>query len=106
MLAWFILIIAAMLEPVWSIALKYSYGFTLFWPSALGITAAAGSFFLLSLALKSLPVGTAYATWVGIGVVGVVIAGIVLFEENISPLRIIFLAMILIGAAGLQYIEG
>ncbi|SFM14291.1 quaternary ammonium compound-resistance protein SugE [Gracilibacillus orientalis] len=106
MLGWIFLIIAALLEPVWSIALKYSYGFKYIWPSVISIFAAGASFYLLSLALKSLPVGTAYAVWVGIGAIGVIIAGVMLFEENISPTRIVFLILILIGVVGLQIIEG
>jgi len=104
-MAWFILIIAALLETVWALALKYSEGFTRLWPSIVGITSATTSFFLLSIALRSLPVGTSYAVWVGIGVIGVVIAGNVLLEEQLSVSRMIFLIMILVGIIGLRTIE-
>lgn len=105
MKAWIMLILAALLETVWAISLKYSNGFTKLLPSLIGIGSAAASFFMLSLALKTLPVGTAYAVWVGIGVVGVVIAGVVILGENSSALRVGFLAMILIGVIGLQVVE-
>lgn len=105
-MAWIILVGAALLEMVWAVALTYSDGFTRFWPSAIGVAAAALSFFMLSLSLKSLPVGTAYAVWVGIGAVGVAIAGIVALGESASLLRLLFLALILVGIVGLKIIEG
>lgn len=105
-MAWILLVAAGLLEIVWAIALKYADGFTRLGPSALALTAAGVSFFLLSLALKSLPVGTAYAVWVGIGAVGVAIAGILAFGEDISLLRLGFLALILIGIVGLKIVEG
>lgn len=77
-----------LLEIVWAIALKHTGGFTRFWPSVIGVSAAVASFFMLSSALKSLPVGTAYAVWVGIGALGVAIAGIVALGESASPLRL------------------
>src|SRR5215813_6687969 len=87
-LAWIILIGAGLLEIVWAIMLKFADGFTRFWPSAIGLAAAVTSFVMLSLALKSLPVGTAYAVWVGIGVFGVAIAGMIALGENVSVLRL------------------
>jgi quaternary ammonium compound-resistance protein SugE len=105
-MAWTILLGAGLLEIVWAIALKYTGGFTRFWPSAIGIVAAVTSFVMLSSALKSLPVGTAYAVWVGIGALGVALAGIVALGESASPLRLAFLALILIGIIGLQVVEG
>ena len=87
-MAWTMLLGAGLLEIVWAIALKYTGGFTRFWPSAIGIVAAVTSFVMLSSALKSLPVGTAYAVWVGIGALGVAIAGIVALGESASPLRL------------------
>jgi quaternary ammonium compound-resistance protein SugE len=104
-LAWTILIGAGLLEIVWAIALKYADGFTRFWPSAIGLTAAVASFVMLSVALKSLPVGTAYAVWVGIGVLGVAIAGVIALGESTSVLRLAFLALILIGIVGLKMVE-
>ena len=104
-MAWTILIGAGLLEIVWAIALKYADGFTRFWPSAIGLTAAVASFVMLSVALKSLPVGTAYAVWVGIGVLGVAIAGVIALGESTSVLRLAFLALILVGIVGLKMVE-
>ncbi|WP_246001951.1 DMT family transporter [Allorhizocola rhizosphaerae] len=103
--AWLILITAGLLEIVWAISLKNADGFTRLWPSIIGITTAWISFALLSFALKSLPVGTAYAVWVGIGAVGVATVGILLLGEEVSALRLSFLAMITIGIVGLRLIE-
>ncbi|HLT01196.1 MAG TPA: SMR family transporter, partial [Geminicoccaceae bacterium] len=97
---------AGLLEVVWAIALKQTDGFTRLWPSVIGITAAVVSFVMLSSALKSLPVGTAYAVWVGIGALGVALAGIVALGESAAPLRVGFLALILIGVVGLKVVEG
>jgi len=104
-MAWIILVGAGLLEIVWAIALKYADGFTRFWPSAIGLAAAIGSFVLLSLALKDLPVGTAYAVWVGIGVLGVAVVGMIALGESASVLRFTFLALILAGIIGLKIIE-
>jgi quaternary ammonium compound-resistance protein SugE len=105
-MAWTILIGAGLLEIVWAIALKHTGGFTRLWPSVVGVTAAIVSFFMLSTALKSLPVGTAYAVWVGIGALGVALAGMVALGESASPLRLGFLALILVGIVGLKLVEG
>jgi quaternary ammonium compound-resistance protein SugE len=105
-MAWVILVGAGLLEIVWAIALKYADGFTKLWPTALGLGAAGLSFFMLSVALRSLPVGTAYAAWVGIGAIGVVIAGIMLLGEAASWQRLGFVALILIGIIGLRVTEG
>lgn len=104
-MAWFLLIGAGLLEIVWAIALKQTGGFTRLWPSVIGVTAAVVSFVMLTFALKSLPVGTAYAVWVGIGAVGVAIAGIVAFGESASLTRVALLGLILIGIIGLKAIE-
>jgi quaternary ammonium compound-resistance protein SugE len=104
-LAWTILIGAGLLEIVWAIALKFADGFTRFWPSAIGLTAAATTFVMLSAALKSLPVGTAYAVWVGIGAFGVAIAGMITLGESVSVPRIAFLALTLAGIIGLKLVE-
>jgi quaternary ammonium compound-resistance protein SugE len=104
-LAWTILIGAGLLEIVWAIALKFADGFTRFWPSAIGLAAALASFVMLSVALKSLPVGTAYAVWVGIGVFGVAMAGMIALGESVSVLRLTFLALILVGIIGLKMVE-
>lgn len=103
--AWAVLVVAALLEMVWALALRRAEGFTRLWPSVLGITVAVASFALLTLALRSLPVGTAYAVWVGIGAVGVAVSGMVVLGESASPARIGFLALILVGVAGLKAVE-
>lgn len=105
-MAWLILTSAGLLEIVWAIALKHADGFTRLWPSVIALATAWLSFALLSFALKSLPVGTAYAVWVGIGAVGVAVVGILLLGEGVSPLRLSFLAMITIGIAGLRLTGG
>ena len=104
-MAWTILICAGLLEIVLAIMLKFADGFTRFWPSAIGLAAAVASFVMLSVALKSLPVGTAYAVWVGIGVFGVALVGMTALGESVSVLRLAFLAMILAGIIGLKIVE-
>lgn len=104
-MSWLLLTGAGLLEVVWAIALKQAGGFTRFWPSLIGIVSAIISFVMLSLALKQLPVGTAYAVWVGIGALGVAIAGIVALGESASPMRLSLLALILIGVIGLKLVE-
>ncbi len=104
-MSWLLLTGAGLLEIVWAIALKQAGGFTRFWPSLIGIVSAIVSFVMLSLALKQLPVGTAYAVWVGIGALGVAIAGIVALGESASPVRLSLLALILIGVIGLKLVE-
>jgi quaternary ammonium compound-resistance protein SugE len=104
-MAWLLLIGAGLLEIIWAIALKYTGGFTRLGPSVIGITAAVVSFIMLTLALKTLPVGTAYAVWVGIGALGVALAGIVVFGDSASPLRLGLLGLILFGVIGLKVIE-
>ena len=103
-MAWFLLIAAGLMEPVWAIALSRSDGFSRPGLAALGVTTAAASLVLLGLALKSLPMGTAYAVWVGLGAVGVAAAGI-LSGESASPARLVFLALILTGVIGLKAAE-
>lgn len=105
-MAWSILISAGLLEIVWAVTLEYADGLTRFWPGVVGIGSAVVSFIMLSVALKTLPVGTAYAVWAGIGVVGVAIAGILALGESASLPRLTFLALILIGIVGLNVIEG
>lgn len=104
--AWGILVIAGLLEIVWATALKYTYGFTRLWPGVIAVSAALASFVLLALALRSLPVGTAYAVWVGIGALGVAIAGAVFLGESLSPFRLVCLLLIVIGVIGLRVVEG
>ena len=99
---WFLLLVAGLLEVGWAIGLKYTEGFTKPLPSALTLAAMAGSIVLLGLAMKSLPVGTAYAVWVGIGAVGTAILGIVLFHEAANVGRIVSLGLIVAGIVGLK----
>ncbi|GAA3651321.1 quaternary ammonium compound efflux SMR transporter SugE [Nonomuraea antimicrobica] len=101
-MAWPLLIVAALLEIVWATALERSDGFTRLWPSVVGVAAAVLSFVLLSYALRTLPVGTAYAVWVGIGALGVAIVGILALGESASPLRLACLGLILAGVVGLR----
>lgn len=104
-MAWTMLVVAGLLEIVWAIALKQTEGFTRLWPSVIGIGAALASFVLLTAALKTLPVGTAYAVWVGIGAVGVALIGMLALGEAVTPARIAFLSLILIGIVGLKIVE-
>lgn len=99
---WLILLIAGLLEVTWSVGLKYTDGFTRFWPSIGTLIAIVISMVLLGFAMKSLPVGTAYAVWVGIGIVGAAVLGIVLFDESASPIRLISLIVIILGIIGLK----
>ena len=99
---WLIVLIAGLMETGWAIGLKYSEGFTRFWPSALTLLGAIASFWLLSLAMKDLPVGTAYAVWVGIGAVGTAVLAVILFGEPVTPLRVLGIGLILAGIAALK----
>lgn len=99
---WLTLFIAGLLEVVWAVGLKYSHGFTKLWPSIGTIIAMTLSVVLLSIAMRTLPMGTAYAVWVGIGAVGTVIMGIFLFNEPTSAIRLASVALIIIGIIGLK----
>jgi quaternary ammonium compound-resistance protein SugE len=99
---WFLLLIAGLLEVGWAIGLKYTEGFTKPIPSVLTLAAMAGSVVLLGIAMKSLPVGTSYAVWVGVGAVGTVILGMVLFHEPATLGRIASLGLIVAGIVGLK----
>lgn len=101
-MTWVILILAGLLEVGWAVGLKYSHGFTRPWISALTIAAMVGSVGLLGLALRNLPLGTAYAIWTGIGTVGTVIFGILVLEEPASIARLVCIAMIVGGILGLK----
>lgn len=101
-MAWAYLIIAGILEVVWAIGLKYAHGFTRLYPSLVTIAGMILSFYFLSLALKALPIGTAYAVWTGIGALGTAILGIFLFDEPHDWVRLFFLFLILIGITGLK----
>ncbi|HEY9318177.1 MAG TPA: multidrug efflux SMR transporter [Achromobacter sp.] len=104
-MAWALLILAGALEIVWALALKQADGLTKLWPSLIGISVAMLSLVLLGLALKDLPVGTAYAIWVGIGAFGVAVFGTVVLGEHMSLAKMVFLGLIGVGVAGLRMIE-
>lgn len=101
-MAWVYLFIAGVFEVIWAIGLKYSHGFTRLYPSLITLGGMLISFYLLSLATKSLPIGTAYAIWTGIGAFGAVLLGIILFNEPLNTSRIVFLCLILTGIIGLK----
>ena len=102
-MSWTILFLAGIFEIFWAVGLKYSDGFTKLIPTIFTIVTMIISFYLLSLALKNLPIGTAHAVWVGIGTVGTVIAGIMLFGESMTLIRVISILFILIGIVGLKF---
>lgn len=99
---WIYLGIAGLLEIAWAIGLKYTEGWTRLVPSLVTGVLMIASFYFLSLAVKTLPIGTAYAVWTGIGTVGAAILGMVLFDEPRDALRIVFIALIIAGIAGLK----
>lgn len=101
-MSWLFLLAAGILETVWAVGLKYTDGFTRLWPSVGTVVAMAASVWLLALAVRNLPLGTAYAVWTGIGAVGAVVFGIVVFRDPATPLRIMSLLFILVGLAGLK----
>ncbi|MGC1172298.1 quaternary ammonium compound efflux SMR transporter SugE [Polaromonas sp.] len=99
---WVLLFIAGLFEVAWAIGLKYTEGFTRFWPSAATLAAMTLSIVLLGVAMRTLPVGTAYAVWTGIGAVGTVILGIVLFAEPATAARLACVSLIVAGILGLK----
>lgn len=105
-MAWAILLAAGLLEVGWAIGLKYTEGFTRPIPSVLTLAAMAGSILLLGLALKTLPIGTAYAVWTGIGAVGTAILGITLFGEPATLARLACIGLIVAGILGLKLVSG
>ena len=105
-MAWILLVIAGLLEMCWAIGLKYTEGFTRLVPSVLTGGAIIASMGLLGVAAKTLPIGTAYAVWVGIGALGAAVLGIFLFHEPVTPARVFFLALLLISIIGLKFTSG
>ena len=99
---WLILIVAGLFEITWAIGLKYTEGFTRLWPSVGTVAAMAVSVTLLGLTMRTLPVGTAYAVWTGIGAMGTVILGMVLFAEPATAARLVCLGLITAGILGLK----
>src|SRR5690625_7817905 len=101
-MSWVILFLAGLFEIGWAIGLKYSEGFTRFWPTVSTVTAMLVSFLLLGLALKNLPVGTAYAIWVGIGAVGTAVLGVILVSESTGWVKVVSAAVVCVGIGGVR----
>ncbi|WP_398312035.1 quaternary ammonium compound efflux SMR transporter SugE [Zoogloea sp.] len=101
-MAWFTLLLAGLLEIGWAIGLKYTQGFTRLWPSVATLASMLASLLLLASALRTLPLGTAYAIWTGIGAVGTVVLGIILFGEPATAGRLVCVGLIVTGIAGLK----
>ena len=102
---WIFLFIAGIFEISWAVGLKFSHGFSQIVPSVLTVICMVASFYFLALALKSLPLGTAYAIWTGIGTIGTVILGIILFKEPVTTIRLLCIALITTGITGLKLIS-
>ncbi|MGV3572239.1 MAG: quaternary ammonium compound efflux SMR transporter SugE [Ramlibacter sp.] len=105
-MAWVVLAIAGLFEVGWAIGLKYTEGFTRLWPSVGTAAAMVVSVVLLGWAMRSLPVGTAYAVWTGIGAIGTVVLGIILFKEPATVARLVCVGLILAGIVGLKVTHG
>lgn len=101
-MAWGILVVAGLLEVGWAVGLKYTDGFTRLWPTVWTVSSMVASMGLLGLAVRSLPLGTAYAVWTGIGTVGTVVLGIVLFREPATVMRLVCIGLIVTGIIGLR----
>jgi quaternary ammonium compound-resistance protein SugE len=100
---WLLLLIAGLMETGWAIGLKYTEGFTRPVPSVLTVVGALASFYLLSIAMKDIPVGTAYAVWVGIGATGTAILAVFLFGELVTPMRVVGIGLIVAGIIALKF---
>ena len=105
-MSWFLLFIAGLLEVTWAVGLKTSEGFTRLWPSMFTLVTAVGSFVLLALAMRQLPLGTAYAVWTGIGAVGAFVFGIIMLGEAVTVARVASAALIVVGLIGLKFSSG
>src|SRR5215469_2610967 len=105
-MSWVLLFIAGLLEVAWAAGLKTSEGFTRFWPSAFTVVTALGSFALLAMAMRQLPLGTSYAVWTGIGAVGAFIFGIVFMGEALSAARVLSAMLLVAGLIGLELSSG
>ena len=101
--AWLYVIVAGLFEMVWAIGLKYSQGFSRPWPSAVTVVAMLVSMWLLAQAIRVLPASTGYAVWVGIGAVGTAMLGIILLGESRQPMRLLSIALIVVGIVGLKF---
>ncbi len=105
-MSWILLLIAGLLEVAWAAGLKTSEGFTRFWPSVFTVVTVLASFVLLAMAMRQLPLGTAYAVWTGIGAVGAFIFGIVIMGEALTVMRVASTALIVVGLIGLKLSSG
>lgn len=105
-MAWGILVVAGLFEIGWAVGLKYTEGFTRLWPTVLTVASMIASMGLLGLAVRSLPIGTAYAVWTGIGTVGTAVLGIVLFREPATVIRLVCIGLIVTGIIGLRLAGG
>ena len=101
-MAWILLIVAGLFEVCWAVGLKYTDGFRRILPSVLVVISIVASMIFLSLAERSIPIGTAYAVWVGIGVLGAAVLGIILFQDPVTPARLVFLMLLLVSMIGLK----
>jgi quaternary ammonium compound-resistance protein SugE len=101
-MSWVYLVIAGLLEVAWAVGLKYTAGFTRLWPSVFTLTTMAGSVGMLGLALRALPLGTAYAVWTGIGTVGTAVFGMMMLGEPAGALRLLSIGLIVAGIVGLK----
>ncbi len=101
-MGWFLLFSAGCSEIIFALSLKYNEGFTKLWPSIVTMISGGASFYLLMLSIKTLPLGTAYAVWTGMGAVGVAILGIILFKESAELVRLASIMMIIVGIVGLK----
>jgi quaternary ammonium compound-resistance protein SugE len=105
-MSWLLLLIAGLLEVAWAAGLKTSEGFTRLWPSVFTLVTAIGSFVLLAMAMRQLPLGTAYAVWTGIGAIGAFVFGIVMLGEALTVARVASAALIVVGLIGLKLSSG
>ncbi|MDX1425455.1 MAG: quaternary ammonium compound efflux SMR transporter SugE [Kiloniellales bacterium] len=103
-MAWFILIVAAAFEIAWAVGLKYTEGFTRLWPTLGTVVAMVASLWLLGVAVRTLPLGTAYAIWTGIGTVGTALLGMALFSESTDAIRLVCIGLIVAGIVGLKLV--
>lgn len=105
-MAWMLLVVAGLFEVAWAVGLKYTDGFTRLWPSVFTIIAIVLSMYLLSVATRTLPIGTAYAVWVGIGAAGTAMLGILILDEPVSLGRVFFLMLLGVAIVGLKVTGG
>ena len=99
---WTLLVLAGLLEIGWAVGLKYTDGFTKLWPTVFTVVALAGSMILLALAVRTIPIGTGYAVWTGIGAVGTAVVGMVALGESTAMARVLFLGVVVLGILGLK----